>query len=94
MDVESSRCPHMDNVTLNSVRITNTKKEIKKKKSKKTDSQRSSPFPRSSGSAWTTTALPTIEFGPVRGICKKNRKYWFTIAVPEKEQKHIIGTQL
>jgi len=28
------------------------------------------PLPRSSGSAWTTTALPTIEFGPLRGICK------------------------
>lgn len=27
------------------------------------------PFPRSSGSAWTTTALPMTEFGPESGIC-------------------------
>jgi len=27
------------------------------------------PLPRSSGSPWTTTALPIMECGPVRGIC-------------------------
>lgn len=32
-------------------------------------SEKNLPFPRSSGSAWTTTALPMTEFGPVRGIC-------------------------
>lgn len=29
------------------------------------------PLPRSSGSAWTTTALPSIEFGPLNGILNK-----------------------
>lgn len=29
-----------------------------------------SPFPRSSGSPWTTTALPIMEFGPESGIYK------------------------
>jgi len=41
------------------------------------------PFPRSSGSAWTTTALPTIEFGPVRGIWQS---VIVKVAVPEKSK--------
>ncbi len=33
------------------------------------------PLPRSSSSSWTTSALPTTDKGPPKGICKK-RKWW------------------
>ena len=35
---------------------------------------KSLPFPRSSGSAWTTTARPMMESLPVRGICQENNR--------------------
>jgi hypothetical protein len=30
-------------------------------------------LPRSSSSSWTTSALPTTDKGPPKGICKKRK---------------------
>lgn len=43
------------------------------KSSNECQSEEGLPFPRSSGSAWTTTARPMMGFGPVRGICDENK---------------------